>query len=264
VTVTVAAGAADGVRGELALLAAGGWAEREQAGVVAFDVWARAADADAGPRLAAALAAWGAQVATAPEGDEWRDGLRRHHVPIEIAGRLRVRPPWTAPAPGMLDVVIDPGMAFGTGQHATTRGCLDLLTDRPGGALIDVGCGSGVLAIAARLLGYDPVTAVDNDPLAVEATAANARANGVDLLVALCDADVQELPPAETLVANILATPVAALAERLASPPPEQVVLSGFRPAAAGRVVGAWRSAGYVPRRRIDADDWTAVRMERG
>ncbi|HMM48846.1 MAG TPA: 50S ribosomal protein L11 methyltransferase, partial [Miltoncostaeaceae bacterium] len=88
---------------------------------------------------------------TAPQDDAWRDALRRFHRPVAIEGRLLVRPPWAEPQPGLADVVIDPGMAFGTAQHATTRACLTLLCSLPRrGALLDVGCGSGVLAIAAR------------------------------------------------------------------------------------------------------------------
>ncbi len=108
------------------------------------------------------------------------------HRPVEVAGRLLVRPPWEPPRAGLLDVEIDPGMAFGTAQHGTTRACLELLAGLPGprAGLLDAGCGSGVLSIAARRLGFDPVWSVDFDPLAVDATIANARRNGVGLRVA--------------------------------------------------------------------------------
>src|SRR5690606_664719 len=106
--------------------------------------------------------------------------MRAFHTPVEVAGRLRVRPPWEPPREGLLDVVIDPGMAFGTAQHATTRACLELLCGLPaGGPLVDAGCGSGVLSVAARRLGFGPVWAIDSDPLSVEATVGNARRNGV-------------------------------------------------------------------------------------
>ena len=89
-----------------------------------------------------------------------------------LGERLTVRPPWEPAAATALDVVIDPGQAFGTGAHATTRLCLELLLElEPGGSLLDLGCGSGVLAIVAAQLGFRPVLAVDNDPASLLATA---------------------------------------------------------------------------------------------
>jgi ribosomal protein L11 methyltransferase len=123
--------------------------------------------------------------------DDWAERWRRFHRPVLVAGRLYVRPPWERPAvrPGVEEVVIDPGQAFGTGSHPTTEGCLELLVGlaaerRRGagrGSLADLGCGSGVLAIAAAKLGFGPITAVDADLAALEATERNARANGVSL-----------------------------------------------------------------------------------
>src|SRR4051794_20285932 len=99
----------------------------------------------------------------ASDGDErWK----RFHVPLLLGGRLSVRPPWEQPAvrPGVHEVVIDPGQAFGTGTHPTTRLCLELMLElEPRGSLVDLGCGSGVLAIAAAKLGFDPAAAPDSD-----------------------------------------------------------------------------------------------------
>jgi ribosomal protein L11 methyltransferase len=100
-------------------------------------------------------------------------------------------------------VVIDPGRAFGTGAHPTTRLCLGLLLELPRGSLLDVGCGSGVIAIGAAKLGFQPVLALDSDPAAVEATAANAAVNGVEVDVRLRDVLTDGLPASETVVANI-------------------------------------------------------------
>ena len=119
--------------------------------------------------------------------DDWAERWKRFHVPVLVGGRVYVRPPWEeAPIrPGAIDLVIDPGRAFGTGAHATTRLCLELLIDLSAegdtGSLADLGCGSGVLSIAAAKLGYGPVEALDSDRLAVEATNLNARDNGVAL-----------------------------------------------------------------------------------
>ncbi|HEV2074806.1 MAG TPA: 50S ribosomal protein L11 methyltransferase [Thermoleophilaceae bacterium] len=116
--------------------------------------------------------------------DDWEERWKRFHGPVLVDGRLYVRPPWGEPAvrPGVVEVVIDPGRAFGTGSHPTTRLCLELmLALRPEGSLADLGCGSGVLSIAAAKLGFRPVTALDADRAAVDATVLNARANGIAL-----------------------------------------------------------------------------------
>ena len=263
-TVSVEEDLADALRGELAELAPRGWREHDPAaGEVAVDVWVPADDAAAALRLAHDLERRGvaAHVTSVPEGDDWRDGLRRHHQPIEVGGRIRVRPPWTEPRQGLVDIVIDPGMAFGTGQHATTRGCLALLLESERGSVLDVGCGSGVLAIAARKLGNEPVWAIDNDPLAVEATIRNAHVNGVELRVVERSAERGDLPLVDTVVANITATHVIALAAASGARLPRQVVLSGFRPAEASGVVDAWAAAGFHADRRIDDGDWTALLM---
>jgi ribosomal protein L11 methyltransferase len=114
-----------------------------------------------------------------------------------------VGPPWEEPPDGATAVVVDPGRAFGTGAHATTRLCLGLLQQVPAGSLVDVGCGSGVLAIAAAKLGFAPVIALDVDPDAVAATEENARRNGVELDVRLADALADPLPETDVAAANI-------------------------------------------------------------
>src|SRR5262249_41387275 len=112
--------------------------------------------------------------------DGWEERWRSFHRPITV-GPLWVGPPWETPPEQSTAVVVDPGRAFGTGAHATTRLCLELLIDLPRGSLLDVGSGSGVLAIAGAKLGFSPVVALDVDPIAVETTRANAAANGVEV-----------------------------------------------------------------------------------
>jgi ribosomal protein L11 methyltransferase len=155
---------------------------------------------------------------------DWETRWQRFHRPITV-GRLWVGPPWEPPAQGLLAVVIEPGRAFGTGSHATTRLCLEAMQDLSNGSFVDVGCGSGVLAIGAARLGFGPVTAVDSDPLAVEATKHNATANGVEIDVRLLDALNDELPLADAGVANITLEGVESIAPRLRV---SQLVTSGY------------------------------------
>src|SRR3954449_3858331 len=116
--------------------------------------------------------------------DDWAERWKRFHRPVLIAGKIYVRPPWEEPAvrPGVTEIVIDPGQAFGTGTHPTTALCLELMLDlKPDRSFADLGCGSGVLAIAAAKLGFGPVTAVDAERQAVDATRVNARDNAAKL-----------------------------------------------------------------------------------
>ena len=143
----------------------------------------------------------------------WEDKWRAFHRPVRV-GRLWVGPPWEQPDSDALTVVIDPGRAFGTGSHPTTQLCLAALQQLEPTAILDVGSGSGVLAVAAALLGFGPVIAVDVEPASVEATRANAAVNGVDLDARLVSAD-ERLPSADVVVANISLESVERLAARI-------------------------------------------------
>lgn len=121
--------------------------------------------------------------------------------------------------------MIDPGRAFGTGAHATTRLTLELLQQLRPASFLDVGCGSGVLSIAAAKLGFAPVLALDNEQDAVEIARANARANGAELQAYRADALVEELPAADVVAANIALEPVERLLARLTG---GLVVASGY------------------------------------
>jgi ribosomal protein L11 methyltransferase len=135
---------------------------------------------------------------------DWEERWREFHRPVRV-GNLWIGPPWETPPVRAEAIVVDPGRAFGTGGHATTRLCLQLLAELDRGSLLDVGCGSGVLSIAGARLGFGPVIAVDHDPSALEATRRNAAANGVTIELRLADALVDSLPSADVSVANISA-----------------------------------------------------------
>jgi ribosomal protein L11 methyltransferase len=234
-------------------------------GAAVLDFWVPAAEADP-EALERLLHGAGIDAAVAARDDDgsWRDAMRAFHRPVEIAGRLLVRPPWEPPRPPLLDVEIEPGMAFGTAQHATTRACLALLAEpAPGGSLLDVGCGSGVLAIAARRLGFDPVWALDADPLAVDATLANARRNRVGLRVARRVVGADRLPVAGTVTANLTATVLVALAEHLPEPAPRRLVASGMRPEEVAGVAGAFARRDLRPSGEVVEDGWATVLLER-
>ncbi len=143
----------------------------------------------------------------------WEDKWRAFHRPVRV-GRLWVGPPWEQPDDDALAVVIDPGRAFGTGSHATTQLCLAALQELEPQSLLDVGCGSGVLAVAAALLAFEPVVAIDVEAPSVEATRANAIVNGVDLEVRLVG-PTDRLPPANVVLANISLDSVEALGARI-------------------------------------------------
>jgi ribosomal protein L11 methyltransferase len=166
---------------------------------------------------------FGPGAATDVEGD-WEEAWKRFHKPIRV-GPLWVGPPWATADAGAVAVVIDPGRAFATGGHATTRLCLELLLERPRSDLVDLGCGSGVLAIAAAKLGFTPVTALDVDPDAVAAATANACANGVDIQVRQADVFVEAPPAAALALANVTLQAVEILAPRLET---NTLIVSGY------------------------------------
>lgn len=135
-------------------------------------------------------------------GEGWEERWREFHRPVRV-GPLWIGQPWQERPDDAIAVLIDPGRAFGTGAHATTRLCLELLTRTEPGSLLDVGSGSGVLSIAAAKLGFAPVLGVDDDEAAVTAAAGNASLNGVQVEFRRLDATTDDLPPADVGVANI-------------------------------------------------------------
>jgi ribosomal protein L11 methyltransferase len=195
--------------------------------------------------------------------DDFRERRLLDHVPV-VAGRVSVRPDWAPVVQGLVDVVIEEGDAFGTGSHPTTRACLELLCElEPHGALVDLGCGSGVLAITAARLGWEPVLAVDNDPASVDATRANASANGVAVDVRRLDLRSDPVPVATTVAANLLAPLLLQWLARMGDEPPQRVIASGILAGEADRVSAAFVGRGFSERDRRVRGDWSALSMER-
>jgi ribosomal protein L11 methyltransferase len=220
------------------------------------------------PFLAAVRAvAGGALVEVRSEeiADDWHERWREFHRPLVLEGRLTVRPPWEPPGEEPLDLVIDPGQAFGTGAHATTRLCLELLFELPAdGPFLDLGSGSGVLAIAAARLGFSPVHALDIDPVAVEVTRENAAVNEVAIEAARFDLRSEPVPAVRTVAANLLSPLLINWGSQLSSSgPPEQVIASGILSQEADRVAAAFARAGLHERERRASGDWVALLLAR-
>ncbi len=263
--------------------------------------------ADAGVEIPGLLADAAAQLGlppeTAPQPEsivrvddrDWVRATQAQFGPIDVGRRLRIAPSWHPSAAGddRLTLVVDPGLAFGTGSHPTTRLCLEWLEGHLGsgravehasdrrvdvgasgqtfargpadtvGSVIDYGCGSGILAIAAARLGVPDVRAVDVDPQAVASTAFNAERNGARLLAGLPDEIV--LAPADLVLANILSNPLKLLAPLLSSlvAPGGTLVLSGVLERQVDEVAAAYDGR-IALRPWRTADGWACLVGQRG
>jgi ribosomal protein L11 methyltransferase len=270
---------ADVVLADLLELAPSGVEESDlPGGVVEYAIYGAPGELPVLPDLRAAVGDAPVEISTSEIPDDWSERWRDFHRPITISSPvpervsgLRVRTPWESPCerPGLREIVIDPGQAFGTGAHATTRLCLELLlalagadAERPG--LIDLGSGSGVLAIAAAALGYDPVLALDHDQLSVAAAAHNASANGVRIDVRRFDLRHDPWPVADqraipVVLANLLRPLLLELAETLEHPP-EHLIASGLLVGETDEVSLTFaRRLGMSEHERRESGDWAAV-----
>ena len=225
--VRVAAAEAEIARARMLELAPAGFEEIELDGALELALYT---DAEGAARVGALF---GPVSATEVEPG-WEDRWREFHRPVR-AGGLWIGPPWETPRGDELAVVVDPGRAFGTGAHPTTRACVALLARLAPCSVLDAGCGSGVLAVAAARLGFAPVFALDADPIAVETTVRTAAANRVSVHATAADVLVDELPEVDLVVANI---ELRAVEQLLARRPAAFALVSGYfsgdRPAAAG------------------------------
>jgi ribosomal protein L11 methyltransferase len=241
---------------------------------VEYAVYGAPGELPALPALRAAAGAALVDVRTSEVADDWADRWREFHTPLVLGDRLTVRPPWEPARGTTLDLVIDPGRAFGTGAHATTRLCLELLLELPvpaprsvaGPGVVDLGCGSGVLAIAAAKLGWQAVLALDYDELCVDATLENAARNGVELHgVRRFDLREQAVPATRLVLANLLGPLLLHWAAQMASDGrkhPRQIIASGLLAGEADPIVTAFAGSGYTEARRMERGEWAALLLE--
>lgn len=264
VVVHVAAAQAELAELSIGEFSPGGFQQDElEDGGARFTVFVPAGDED---RVSAWLAGDGISLEGAPQvspvpGD-WAERWKEFHQSVVI-GDLWVGPPWQledAPA-GLKRIVIEPAQGFGTGAHPTTRLVLALLQEQPRASVLDLGCGSGVLAVAAAKLGFGPITAIDNDPVAVESTIENLERNDVQSLVRArrLDALQEELPRADIVLANVILDPLVRLAPRMTAP---RLVLSGLLRSHVEECTAAYEAVGYVVRERRDRDGWAALVLD--
>jgi len=252
---------------ELLALAPSGVEEVDLGDVVEYAVYGPPGELPALPDLEAAAGGALVEVRTTEVADDWADRWRAFHKPIVVGDRLHVRPPWSEARGDLEEVVIDPGQAFGTGAHDTTRLCLELLCElEPGGAFVDLGCGSGVLAIAAAKLGWAPVLGVDHEPQSVAATTENAQANAVTVRAERFDLLRDgPAPTAPTIAANLLRPLLLAVARAgFAGEPPRTLIASGLLCHEADEIAGAFAAHGLRERERRETAEWAALLLAAG
>ncbi len=273
---------ADVVLADLLELVPAGVEESELPGeIVEYAIYGAPGELPLLPDLRAAVGDALVEISTSEMPDGWSERWRDFHRPITISSpapervsALRVRTPWESPSEraNLREIVIDPGQAFGTGAHATTQLCLELLLalaaaepERLG--LIDLGSGSGVLAIAAAALGYDPVLALDHDQLSVTAAAHNATVNGVRIDVRRFDLRRDPWPISDrqaisVMLANLLRPLLLDLAEALERPP-EHLIVSGLLVGETKEICRVFaRRLGMSERERRISGDWAAVWLQ--
>ena len=243
--------------------------ETEDGDVIEYAVYGAPGELPELPDLQAAAGDALVSVSTTEVADDWAERWRAFHQPLVIADRMYVRPPWEPARDDLLDVMIDPGQAFGTGAHATTRLCLELLAENAErfaqARAVDVGSGSGVLAVAAAKLGVGPILALDHEVESVRATLENAEVNGVAGAITAQRFDLLRdgrIPSAPLVLANLL-RPLLLCVARVGfdGPVPEALILSGLLDHEGDEIVGAFASHGYLEAERRSHAGWTALML---
>jgi ribosomal protein L11 methyltransferase len=254
---------ADLVLAELAVLAPNGVEEERGPGYVEYAIYGGEGELPELGDLDAAIDGSRVEVSATEIPDDWADRWRDFHKPLLIADRLWLRPSWEPPREGAIDVVVDPGQAFGTGAHPTTRLCLELLCElEAGGELVDLGTGSGVLAIAAAKLGWDPVRGYDHEQAAIEAADANAEANEIEIQLERLNLR-EGLPDlAPSVVANMTSPILTAVAKQIVDPP-RAMVCSGLLPSELDAVAATFSKVGLAEVERRQEGEWAALLLRR-
>lgn len=206
----------------------------------------------------------------------WAEAWKRHFPPLEIGDTLLIKPTWNRrkPRAGQHVILLDPGLSFGTGHHATTRFCLEEIVrtraDWPTAAFLDIGTGSGLLAIAAAKLGYSPVTAFDNDPEAVRVAGENTGMNGVTEKIRLFAADitqrdVEPLGSHQLVCANLIYDLLLAEAQRITAmvTPGGRLVLAGILATQFDRVKDHFARLGWKLVRHKIESEWQSGAFDR-
>jgi ribosomal protein L11 methyltransferase len=272
------------VLAELTVLAPNGVEEERGPGYVEYAIYGGEGELPELGELEAAAGDGLVEVVATEVPDDWADRWQDFHKPLLVGERLWLRPSWEEPRAGAVDLVVDPGRAFGTGAHPTTRLCLEYLLElaeagEAAGPLTDLGTGSGVLAIAAAKLGWSPVTGYDHEPASIEAASANAEVNGVEASFDLVNLR-ESLPDlAPVTVANMTAPVLRELAALMSadgrrgraraslpavartspSPSPTTLILSGLLPDELDEIAAAFAPWGLAERDRRANGDWAAL-----
>jgi ribosomal protein L11 methyltransferase len=277
------------VLAELTVLAPNGVEEERGPGYVEYAIYGGEGELPELGEIEVAAGDGLVEVVATEVPDDWADRWQDFHKPLLVGERLWLRPSWEPPREGTVDLVVDPGRAFGTGAHPTTRLCLEYLLElseagEASGPLTDLGTGSGVLAIAAAKLGWSPVRGYDHEDPAIEATTVNAEANGVRVEVEKLNLRAELPALAPTTVANMTAPILRVVAEQLGDegsrgrarrsnsgeapsnppPTPETVVLSGLLPAELNEIAAAFAPAGLAEADRRRDGDWAALLLRNG
>jgi ribosomal protein L11 methyltransferase len=280
---------AEQVLAELTVLAPNGVEEERGPGYVEYAIYGGEGELPELGEIEVAAGDGLVELVSTEVPDDWADRWQDFHKPLLIGERLWLRPSWEQPREGAIDLVVDPGRAFGTGAHPTTRLCLEFLLEleqagEATGPLADLGTGSGALAIAAAKLGWGPVRGYDHEPAAIEAATANAAANGVEAEFERLNLRERLPAAAPTVVANMTAPvlkevavqlirdggergevswSLQAVAPRDLPPFPDTLICSGLLPSELDETADAFSPVGLVEAERRHYGDWSALLLRR-